>query len=411
MKRIVGAALLLASFHGYTQSGKVVLKDDLLGNKDAVMARHLPMANGTYLYRLYAMTPVEFMKQMEASKNDFVKVTATVKDSKLRALQVKDADYNSKNVINTYTSFYGMDSLGIVKFHEVVATKKEDDAAISEAHKNAFLKKLSPEERTVLVKYSEGNADLNDEVLFTRSKAYRKWLDDYIGKLGMVEMNKDTTVNFDRMDLVKIEVIKAKISNPFIREYLHLKVAGSILKMGRDPGIKAEAYRNFMALAVNPVNRAEMEVLQANDQMMNSHAEAPGFAYQDVDNKVVSLKSLGGKYVYIDVWATWCAPCKAEIPYLSQIEKDYHGRNIHFVSLSVDKQADSGKWRDYVKTHQLGGIQLIADQDFKSEFVLKFNINAIPRFILIDPAGKIVSGDAHRPSDPALRKQLDELLR
>jgi len=63
-----------------------------------------------------------------------------------------------------------------------------------------------------------------------------------------------------------------------------------------------------------------------------------------------------------------------------------------------------------VRTNQLKGLQLLADKDFQSDFIKKFNITYIPRFILIDPAGKIVDANAMRPSDERLRRQLDELL-
>ncbi|MNL70938.1 hypothetical protein D3C87_1960090 [compost metagenome] len=53
----------------------------------------------------------------------------------------------------------------------------------------------------------------------------------------------------------------------------------------------------------------------------------------------------------------------------------------------------------------------MADKDFSSDFIKQYNINSIPRFILIDPAGNIVSGNAKRPSDPELRKELDNLLK
>jgi thiol-disulfide isomerase/thioredoxin len=143
---------------------------------------------------------------------------------------------------------------------------------------------------------------------------------------------------------------------------------------------------------------------------MISKSPSPDFNYSNVDGKMVSLKELRGKYIYIDVWATWCAPCKAEIPFLTKVEEDYHGKNIHFVSLSVDGIKDKNKWISYVKEHQLQGIQVMADKDFSSDFIKKFNINSIPRFILIDPKGNIVDADAKRPSDPQLRKQLDTLL-
>ena len=96
---------------------------------------------------------------------------------------------------------------------------------------------------------------------------------------------------------------------------------------------------------------------------------------------------------------------------MTALEKDYSNRNIYFVSISIDKMITKSKWIEFVKTQQLKGIQLIADRDFNSDFVKKFNINSIPRFILIDPAGRIVSGDAKKPSDPELRKQFDDLLK
>jgi hypothetical protein len=58
---------------------------------------------------------------------------------------------------------------------------------------------------------------------------------------------------------------------------------------------------------------------------------------------------------------------------------------------------------------QLGGMQLIADNGFRSDFIQDYKINGIPRFLLIDPKGNIVSGDAPRPSNPALEKLLNDL--
>jgi len=67
------------------------------------------------------------------------------------------------------------------------------------------------------------------------------------------------------------------------------------------------------------------------------------------------------------------------------------------------------KWQTFVKTEQLTGIQLITDNAFDTPFITKMSINSIPRFILIDPQGKLVYANALRPSDKALRNQLDKL--
>lgn len=135
------------------------------------------------------------------------------------------------------------------------------------------------------------------------------------------------------------------------------------------------------------------------------------FSYNDINGKPVSFADFKGKYVYIDLWATWCGPCKAEIPHMKKVEEDYHGKNIVFVSLSLDKMKDEQKWKDFVKTEQLQGIQLMADKDFESSIAKNYEVRAIPRFLLFDKEGKIISIDAPRPSDPILREQLDKLLK
>jgi hypothetical protein len=68
------------------------------------------------------------------------------------------------------------------------------------------------------------------------------------------------------------------------------------------------------------------------------------------------------------------------------------------------------KWKKFIDDNHLKGIQVIADHDFKSDFISGFNIIAIPRFILIDPEGKIVEENAERPSDPALAVLFNKLL-
>lgn len=131
---------------------------------------------------------------------------------------------------------------------------------------------------------------------------------------------------------------------------------------------------------------------------------SPDFRYRDVNGKVVTLKSLKGKYVYIDVWATWCGPCCAEIPYLKKLEQKLHGKKIVFVSMSVDE--NRSVWQKFVKEREMGGVQLNAEGN--ETFMEAYRIKGIPRFILLDKKGKIVDADMTRPSDP---KTLERLLK
>jgi thiol-disulfide isomerase/thioredoxin len=138
---------------------------------------------------------------------------------------------------------------------------------------------------------------------------------------------------------------------------------------------------------------------------------SPAFNLENHKGGTTSLESLKGKYVYIDVWATWCGPCKKEIPFLKEAEEEYKDKNIAFVSISIDKPEDHEKWKKFVDNGKLGGIQLFAEDAWKSSFTQAYEINSIPRFILIGPDGNVVDADAYRPSDPALFEQLDKLLK
>lgn len=138
---------------------------------------------------------------------------------------------------------------------------------------------------------------------------------------------------------------------------------------------------------------------------------SPSFDYENHKGGKTKLEDLRGKYVYIDVWATWCGPCRAEIPHLKKIEEKYHGKNIEFVSISVDVDKDHDKWQKFVTEKQLGGIQLFADKNWMSDFIKAFGIDSIPRFLLIDPNGNVVKADAPRPSSPLLVELLDGLVK
>lgn len=178
---------------------------------------------------------------------------------------------------------------------------------------------------------------------------------------------------------------------------------------------KAALDANFGNLFKNTLNANLMGLKQYHTQIMANkrlnNTVAPNFVYENHKGGKTSLESLKGKYVYIDVWATWCGPCRAEIPSLKELEKNFHGKNIEFVSISVDVEKDYEKWKTFVTEKALGGTQLYADKNWNSDFIKAFGIDSIPRFILIDPKGVVIDADAARPSNPKLKTQLDNLVK
>ena len=154
----------------------------------------------------------------------------------------------------------------------------------------------------------------------------------------------------------------------------------------------------------------------SKNKVMERGILSPKFEnYMDVKGGEKSLDSFKGKYVYIDVWATWCGPCIQQIPYLQTLEKEYHNKNIEFVSISTDESRRSGgsweaaekKWRGFIKKRNMTGVQLWSGQDYS--FQQAYQINSIPRFILIDPEGNILDANAPRPSEQRLKELFNSL--
>ena len=174
-------------------------------------------------------------------------------------------------------------------------------------------------------------------------------------------------------------------------------------------------YKNFIEpkrdlIALAPQIEKEIEEYELTIKTSVTGAQGYPFTYKNEADKDVTFESLKGKYTYIDVWAMWCSPCKREIPALKELSKRYKGKEIQFVSISMDKSKLRDKWKKFVKDEELDGIQLMSEDAFNTDIAKDYKINSIPRFLLFDKEGKIVDADAKRPSNPELIKQLDKLL-
>ncbi|MEM6380971.1 MAG: TlpA disulfide reductase family protein, partial [Bacteroidota bacterium] len=205
-----------------------------------------------------------------------------------------------------------------------------------------------------------------------------------------------------------MQALKEGFENPELVEFLTFDHLNEFLSFEGVDKIEEE-YQNFVATSqkVPLVNK-----LKANYEKwahLKSGMPAPDFTYPDIDSLVHSLSDFKGQYVYIDVWATWCGPCLAEQPYLEKIEAEYaDNENILFMGVSID--ADKAAWKKMVTEKEMYGVQLIAEDAWNSKINQDYLIKGIPRFILVDPEGNLVSSNAHRPSSDALKEQLEELL-
>ena len=114
----------------------------------------------------------------------------------------------------------------------------------------------------------------------------------------------------------------------------------------------------------------------------------------DAAGNTVDFSSLRGFYVYIDLWASWCVPCRKEIPHLQRLENELKNPLVKFVSISIDRTESD--WKKAVKQLNLHGLQwLNADNSLPKAL----NIRGIPFFLIYDKEGNLMQYDAPRPSD------------
>lgn len=239
------------------------------------------------------------------------------------------------------------------------------------------------------------NAKQFDETLSFKGKGEKE--NNFLAKMGV----QNETLG------EKLKTVSDPAEQTKLIEGLLTKIETDI----KDPAMD-ESFRSILGQQIQGQRQqmAEMAAQSAKNEKMKGQP-SPSFAYENFKGGTTKLEDFKGKYVYIDVWATWCGPCRQEIPFLQKVEEKYHGKKIEFVSISVDQMKDHEKWKKMVADKSLGGVQLFADKDWSSAFVQAYGINSIPRFLLIGPDGKVIDPDAARPSDPALVEQLDKLLK
>lgn len=116
---------------------------------------------------------------------------------------------------------------------------------------------------------------------------------------------------------------------------------------------------------------------------------APNFSQRDTLYRMVSLKDFRGKYVLLDFWASWCAPCRAENPNLVKTFNRYKGKNFTILGISLDN--NRSKWIEAINKDSLTWTHISDLKFWDNSIVKKYAIESVPSNILLDPKGKIVA--------------------
>lgn len=128
-------------------------------------------------------------------------------------------------------------------------------------------------------------------------------------------------------------------------------------------------------------------------------------AKQILDSIMVLNK---GKVIYLDFWATWCGPCKAEMPHSKILMEQFYGKDVAFVFVCLDSEEKN--WKSTLNELDIGGQHYLLSKNQSVEFRKAFEINAVPNYFLINKEGIIVDKGSHlRPA--FVNEKIDTLLK
>ena len=157
-------------------------------------------------------------------------------------------------------------------------------------------------------------------------------------------------------------------------------------------------------------------IMQAKERMSSSIEKSNNEAedyLKDLSGNRFTLKDLKkkfqGKYIYMDLWASWCAPCRDNFPFSRKLMEEYKNKDIVFLFVSIEK--DESRWKVASITEGLSNQNSLFFLNFNNtSFKKAYEIESIPRYLLFNKNGEIIISDAPMPQIIELKSILNELL-
>lgn len=184
-------------------------------------------------------------------------------------------------------------------------------------------------------------------------------------------------------------------------EFIQVQKSAGLL----DKGLKKTDYKLYKDFARKIQNKDLKQAFSAKLRKRAILMEgrlAPDILLKDIDGNELKLSDLKGKPLFVDVWATWCLPCLAQMPRFQELSEKYTG--IQFVGISIDLEVK--RWKDKLEKE---GVPLRIKEYLADPYALQdsWDLASIPRFILIDRDFKIITAFATRPSE---KEEIEAIL-
>ncbi len=278
-------------------------------------------------------------------------------------------EFNS--YIKNYIKYFKLRSLlNYPAYHEYYTNEKVDTSYF------VFLEKVK--------------IDYNPDIVTSN---YISFLNNYIDYMFSKEedsSNQENNYYINSFNLTK-KLLKGKALSLILTSKLQ-----DAIRYSQNQDEVNKIYNEYLNICQNEHYKNIISKLKKDYDKLSSGNPAPEINLKDINGKDFKLSDLKGSVVYIKFWASWCGPCKREIPFDIEIEKYFKGKNVKFLRVSLDE--DELAWRKMVAEKKLGGINVRCN-GFDSEVAKSYLIYGVPTYYIIDKNGNIGMRNAPRPSN------------
>ncbi len=213
---------------------------------------------------------------------------------------------------------------------------------------------------------------------------------------------KELTASDDYLELAEVREVLNECHASGVFEFPQSATFAEWVKVQEqaallDGGVKKADYESHKDFARGIRNKDLKQAFSAKLQrraMLMEGQPAPDILLKDIDGNELKLSDLKGKPLFVDIWATWCFPCLAQMPHFQELSAQYP--EIQFVGISIDLEEQ--RWKNKLEKE---GIPPFVKEYISSPYDLEeaWDLASIPRFILIDKDFKIITAFAVRPSE------------
>ncbi|WP_428663959.1 TlpA family protein disulfide reductase [Runella sp.] len=260
-----------------------------------------------------------------------------------------------------------------------------------------------------------GEVPFNDALLLAKDEAYATVLLYYLTDITyqiyyniLPEERKNSIILLPKL---KDAAIKKGTYSPAVKEFLLAQNVYEAFDYGINE-VATSLYNEFMTGYPSSFYLSSIDKRYRKWLTLSKGTLAPNFVGITPDGQKLSLNDLKGKVVYTDIWATWCGPCREELPKSKEIQKQF-SQNDKVVFLYVSIDTDTESWKKFLKSDPafVGTHINISNSDQVSNLYKTYQMVGVPTYLLIDQEGKISAAPAPRPSSGKVENEIKALLK